>query len=130
MTPEEFEEKWPRRFEDHEFAADFAAVIATAREDEREAFRGLLEAAENATAWLTVPGGSVDCAKCLRTKQPVGRSAPMEMAGSLCNDDCEGYRLRPFPGQLWPDETPLDFGYGIPDGLVELHAAAIRARKG
>jgi hypothetical protein len=28
----------------------------------------------------------------------------MEMCGSLCDDDCPGYREDPQPGHLWPGE--------------------------
>jgi hypothetical protein len=56
-------------------------------------------------------GAAVRCTVCGRTKKPVGRSAPLAMANGLCDDDCEGYRLEPFPGQLWPGETCEEFGY-------------------
>ncbi len=56
-------------------------------------------------------GVSVQCTVCHRTKQPVGRSAPLGM--SLCDSDCAGYRLDPKPGVLWPRETEEDFGYAI-----------------
>jgi hypothetical protein len=44
------------------------------------------------------------CATCGRMKAPVGRSAPMEMAGVMCDDECRGYRLKPTPCDLWPNE--------------------------
>ena len=56
-------------------------------------------------------GKAVDCVVCGRRKKPVGRSAPMEMANSLCDQDCEGYYQEPKPGQLWPGETQEEFGY-------------------
>jgi hypothetical protein len=37
-------------------------------------------------------------------KQPIGRSAPLEMANGLCDDDCSGYRQEPRAGHLWPGE--------------------------
>jgi hypothetical protein len=45
-----------------------------------------------------------ECAVCGLRKKPIGRSAPLEMANSLCDDDCSGYRLEPTPGHLWPGE--------------------------
>jgi len=45
-----------------------------------------------------------NCAVCGRRKKPIGRSAPLEMANGLCDDDCAGYRLGPRPGHLWPGE--------------------------
>ena len=56
-------------------------------------------------------GKAVDCAVCGRRKKPIGRSAPMEMANSLCDPDCEGYYKDPKPGSLWPGETQEEFGY-------------------
>lgn len=57
-------------------------------------------------------GVAVYCTVCGRRKTPIGRSAPLELAGNLCHDtDCSGYRLEPYPGELWPNETREDFGY-------------------
>ena len=56
-------------------------------------------------------GVAVDCAVCGMRKKPIGRSAPLEMANSLCDGDCPGYRQDPYPGQLWPGETREEFGY-------------------
>ena len=56
-------------------------------------------------------GVDVDCAVCGMRKKPIGRSAPLEMANSMCDDDCPGYRQDPYPGQLWPGETREEFGY-------------------
>ena len=56
-------------------------------------------------------GVAVDCTVCQLRKKPIGRSAPLEMANSLCDDDCPGYRLDPYPGELWPGETREEFGY-------------------
>lgn len=56
-------------------------------------------------------GRAVDCLVCGRRKKPVGRSAPLLMAGSLCDDDCPGYWQEPKPGQLWTGETQEEFGY-------------------
>lgn len=47
---------------------------------------------------------SVTCSVCGLRKKPIGRSAPMEMANSLCDDDCDGYRRDPKPPHLWPNE--------------------------
>lgn len=58
-------------------------------------------------------GKSVECAVCHLTKKPLGRSAPMEMANSLCDFECPGYYQDPKPGQLWPGETAEDFGYNL-----------------
>jgi hypothetical protein len=44
-------------------------------------------------------------------KKPVGRSAPLPMANSLCDSDCRGYYEDPKPGELWPGEKRSDFGY-------------------
>lgn len=49
-------------------------------------------------------GERIECTVCRRTKKPIGRSASLEMANSLCDDDCQGYRLDPQPSQLWPGE--------------------------
>lgn len=51
------------------------------------------------------------CTVCHRTKQPRGRSAPMEMR--LCDYECPGYRREPLPSELWPNESEADFGYGV-----------------
>lgn len=48
------------------------------------------------------------CATCGRRKAPRGRSVPLELASSLCGVDCEGYRLDPQPGHLWPNEAGKD----------------------
>jgi hypothetical protein len=45
-----------------------------------------------------------ECATCHRTKNPRGRSAPMETTGSYCDSDCSGYYSDPKPGHLWPGE--------------------------
>ncbi len=44
------------------------------------------------------------CAVCRRRRAPQGRSIALEMHGSLCDDDCEGYRKEPTAGHLWPGE--------------------------
>jgi hypothetical protein len=56
-------------------------------------------------------GIAVNCKVCGLRKKPVGRSAPMEMANSLCDWECPGYNQDPKPGHLWPDETQEEFGY-------------------
>ncbi len=57
-------------------------------------------------------GIAVICAVCHKRKAPRGRSAPMEMANSLCNFECPGYNLEPKVGSLWPGETSEEFNYG------------------
>jgi hypothetical protein len=47
---------------------------------------------------------SVNCTVCGLRKNPIGRSAPMEMANSLCDHECPGYRADPYPPHLWPNE--------------------------
>ena len=64
----------------------------------------------------TFVGKAVECVVCGRKKKPVGRSAPAEMANSLCDHECEGYWKEPIPGQLWPNETQEDFGYCVACG--------------
>lgn len=44
------------------------------------------------------------CVVCGMRKNPVGRSAPVEMANGLCDHECEGYYRDPKPGHLWPGE--------------------------
>lgn len=56
-------------------------------------------------------GVAVYCEVCGLRKKPVGRSAPMEMANSLCDHECPGYDMDPKPGQLWPGETVEDLGF-------------------
>ncbi len=54
------------------------------------------------------------CTVCHLPKKPIGRSTPMEMAGSLCDDSCIGYHADPVPKQLWPgEECPMCHGDGI-----------------
>jgi hypothetical protein len=45
-----------------------------------------------------------ECAVCGLRKKPRGRSAPMEMANSLCDYECPGYDEQPKSGHLWPNE--------------------------
>lgn len=54
-------------------------------------------------------GTAAYCAVCGQRKKPIGRSAPLGV--SLCDDECEGYRREPLPGELWPGETREEFGY-------------------
>lgn len=56
-------------------------------------------------------GKSVDCIICGRRKKPIGRSAPLIMANSLCDSDCIGYYKDPKVGSLWPNETRQEFGF-------------------
>lgn len=64
-------------------------------------------------------GIAVYCTVCNLRKKPHGRSAPLEMANSLCDSECDGYALSPLPGYLWPSETAEDFGYETCDNAVE-----------
>lgn len=61
------------------------------------------------------PGGdvgvAVNCTVCGLRKKPIGRSAPPEMANSLCDHECAGYYDEPNPGVLWPGETREEYGY-------------------
>ena len=45
-------------------------------------------------------GKAVDCNVCGRCKAPRGRSVPLDMANSLCDDECEGYNQSPLPGEI------------------------------
>ncbi len=56
-------------------------------------------------------GVAVECTMCGLRKKPVGRDAPVAMAGSLCDHECFGYSKDPHPGSLWPGETREEFGY-------------------
>ena len=58
-------------------------------------------------------GVAVDCVVCGQRKKPIGRAAPLAMANSLCGPDCRGYRIAPYPGDLWPHETREEFGFGV-----------------
>jgi len=49
----------------------------------------------------------VYCEVCGLPKKPVGRDAAPAMANSLCDSDCPGYRLKPYPSNLWPGEQGL-----------------------
>ncbi len=64
-------------------------------------------------------GVAVCCTICQLRKKPVGRSASPEMANGLCDDDCEGYRVDPLPGGLWPGELASEFGYPVGDDGTE-----------
>jgi len=44
------------------------------------------------------------CTLCGLRKKPIGRSAPLALANSLCDDDCNGYRDEPTACDLWPGE--------------------------
>ncbi len=56
-------------------------------------------------------GVAVNCTVCGMRKKPIGRSAPLEMANSMCDHECPGYLQEPLPGSLWPGETQEEFGY-------------------
>jgi recombinational DNA repair protein (RecF pathway) len=57
-------------------------------------------------------GYRVTCSVCGRTKQPVGRSAPLGLC--VCDQTCRGFHLEPLPSHLWPNESEADFGYKVP----------------
>ncbi len=58
-------------------------------------------------------GIAVTCTICHQTKQPRGRSAPLE--AYLCNTDCPGFDQPPVSGDLWPGESEADFGFHVRD---------------
>jgi hypothetical protein len=58
-------------------------------------------------------GISVECVVCGRDKFPRGRSAPIALYGSCCDDRCPGYLQEPLPGDLWPGETEKEFGFPV-----------------
>ena len=62
-------------------------------------------------------GDSVECIVCGMHKKPWGRSAPLQMANSLCDRECDGYDLDTRPHDLWPGETREEFGYPGPSWL-------------
>lgn len=64
-------------------------------------------------------GKAVYCRICHLRKKPRGRSAPLEMANSLCDSECPGWRMEPRPGDLWPGETADEFGYPCSDDGTE-----------
>lgn len=64
-------------------------------------------------------GIAVTCKHCGLRKKPRGRAAALEMANSLCDDDCDGYDLHPYPGDLWPGETEEEFGFPISANATE-----------
>jgi hypothetical protein len=47
-----------------------------------------------------------ECTVCGLRKKPIGRDSPMAANNSYCDSDCEGYRLDPQAGHLWPNEEP------------------------
>lgn len=58
-------------------------------------------------------GYRVTCLTCKRTKVPIGRSVPMEYARAMCDDQCPGFRKKPLPSNLFPNESEEDFGYKV-----------------
>jgi hypothetical protein len=56
-------------------------------------------------------GVAVHCTVCGKQKKPVGRSAPLALAASLCDHECPGYADDPIVGHLWPNETQEEYGY-------------------
>jgi hypothetical protein len=58
----------------------------------------------------------VECAVCGMRKNPIGRSAALEMANSLCHSDCEGYRQEPYPPHFWSKQE-FDECEVMDDGL-------------
>lgn len=58
-------------------------------------------------------GIRVTCEVCGATKQPVGRSAPVD--SFYCDSDCPGFYQEPLSGSLWPNESEADFGFPVAD---------------
>ncbi len=79
--------------------------------------RAILDGRKTQTRRVMKPqpetGVAVECLTCCLRKSPRGRSAPLEMAGGLCDSDCEGFYQDPVPGDLWPGESRADFGYPL-----------------
>lgn len=48
--------------------------------------------------------GYVRCTVCDRSKAPIGRSVPLEMAAGMCDASCLGYYRKPMPDCRWPGE--------------------------
>jgi hypothetical protein len=71
---------------------------------------------------------SVECTRCQRRKQPIGRSVPMEAAGSDCDYDCPGYAQEPKPPHLWSEHDSNRY-YTDPDGW-NAHLKECEKRKG
>lgn len=61
--------------------------------------RDRAESACTPVCWATV-----ECVVCGKRKKPWGRSAPLPMAASLCDRDCDGYADPPHAGHHWPGE--------------------------
>lgn len=57
-------------------------------------------------------GVPVKCYVCGRTKKPIGRDASPGWSGCR-NEECEGWSMHPYPGELWPGETSTDYGYPV-----------------
>ncbi len=53
---------------------------------------------------MSVAGVAPICVHCGLRKKPIGRSAPLEMANSFCDFDCDGYSKDPEPDCRWPGE--------------------------
>lgn len=88
---------------------------------------GAAEEEEDVSA--TKVGIRIECAVCGQTKQPRGRSAPLE--GYYCDRDCPGYDQSPHVGALWPGETDADFGYPCSDtGTEPVDAGLLRRLNG
>ena len=64
----------------------------------------------------TKVGIAIRCTTCGMTKAPRGRSVPF--GSFLCESDCKGFREEPFPGDLWPGETDMDFGFACSDNAT------------
>lgn len=46
----------------------------------------------------------VECTVCRRRKPPIGRSVPLALSGSYCENECAGHDAEPRGGHLWPGE--------------------------
>jgi len=78
-----------------------------------EELRGKVRELISSVLALDDVGVSVECSVCGKRKGPSGRAVPDEMANGMCDRDCDGYYEEPDPGDLWPGERRLEFGYGF-----------------
>ena len=64
----------------------------------------------------------MECTVCHRRKKPIGRDS---RDNGLCDQECEGYKLPPHPGHLWPEEIAT--ADSIPRSLAESGLAQMSA---
>lgn len=70
---------------------------------------------------------SVDCTLCGMRKQPIGRSMPMETAGSYCDEECPAYRKDPYPPHLFSEHDSTRH-YSDPKGWAAHEASCADCR--